>query len=122
MRIAKRGSPVDYSLCNQTVTVYHKESTGYTRKVYDRAFFEVKVSQTIGKTGQQEGRAFLLVIPGNIQTVFPGDKIIEGVGPVLETREAWAAFAPDNVSGAVVAKNAQACRWNGEIVHTEAGA
>ena len=90
--------------------------------MYTGAFLEIKVSKTIGKTGQQEGRAFLLLIPGNEQTVFPGDKIIEGVGPVLDTREAWVAFCPDNVPGLVVAKNAQACRWNGEIVHTEAGA
>lgn len=120
MRI-KRQNPVRYDLCTQTVTVYHKESTGYTRKVYEKkAFLSFAEADSVSKTGQQGSKTFLLVIPGDTQTVFPGDKIMLGEGPVIATREEWKTFLPDAVPGLVIAKTAEPCFWDGSIVHTEA--
>ena len=114
------GNPVNYDLCRQTVTVYHKEGSGYTRKVYRRAFLHFEKSQTVGKTGQEEKTGFLLVIPGDVQTVFAGDKIMEGEGPVITSPQEWREFIPDNVPGLVKASSAETYSWDGKIIHTEA--
>ena len=121
MLMRKPTCPVDYRLCNQTVTVYHKDDDQYIRTVYDRAFLDHKKTQTVDKTGSKEANSFLLVIPGSSQTVFVGDKVFDGVGPEIADREAWAAFIPAKVPGVVVVSYADPKKWNGNIVHTEAG-
>ena len=119
--IKRRTSPVDYRLCNQTVTVYHKECDSYTRTVYDKAFLDYRKTQTVDRTGSKEANSFLLVIPGNSQAVFVGDKVYDGIGPEIADREAWAAFIPAKEPGVVVVSYADPKKWNGQIVHTEAG-
>lgn len=113
--------PMDYRLCNQAVTVYHKDGDKYIRTVHKRAFLDYKKTQTVDRTGSKEANSFLLVIPGGSQTVFVGDKVYEGIGPEIADRKAWAAFIPAKVSGLVVASYADPKKWNGNIVHTEAG-
>ena len=121
VRIKCRTCPVDYRMCNQTVTVYHKDGDTYTRTVYERAFLDFRKTMTVDKTGKTEANSFLLVIPGCTQAVFTGDKVMLGVGPEISTRDAWAAFRPDNTPGLVVVKYVDPKYWNGEMVHTEAG-
>ena len=122
VRIKRRTSPVDYRLCNQTVTVYHWDGgTEYTRKVFDNAFLDFKKTQNVDKTGSSEANSFLLVIPGSSVPVAVGDKVLLGEGPEIATREAWAAFIPVKVPGLVVVKYVDPKYWNGSIVHTEAG-
>ena len=113
--------PVDYRLCNQTVTVYRKDGDKYLRTVYERAFLDHKKTQSVDKTGSKESNSFLLVIPGDSQTVFVEDKVYDGLGPEIADRETWAAFIPSKVAGLVVVRYADAKKWNGRIVHTEAG-
>ncbi len=113
--------PVDYRLCDQTVTVYHKDGDTYTRTVYNRAFLDYKKTQSVDKTGSKDANSFLLVVPGNSQAVFVGDKVYDGVGPEIADREAWTAFIPTKVPGLVVVSYADPKKWNGNIVHTEAG-
>lgn len=117
----KRRCPVDYRLCNQTVTVYHQEGSAYKRTVYKNAFLDFRKTLTVDKTGSQEANSFLLVIPGATQTVFVGDKVILGEGPEIADSKAWAAFNPKEVPGLVVVKYVDTKYWNGEMVHTEAG-
>lgn len=120
--IKKRTSPVDYSLCNQTVTVYHCDGKDtYTRKVFTEAFLDFKKTQNVDKTGSSEVNGFLLVIPGPSVPVSVGDKVLLGVGPEITTREAWASFIPAKVPGMVVVKYVDPKYWHGSIVHTEAG-
>lgn len=121
VKIKRRDCPVDYRLCNQTVTVYHKDGDTYTRTVYDRAFLDFKKTQSVDKTGSKEANSFLLVIPGDTQAVFVGDKVTLGEGPEISTREDWAAFIPSKVPDLVVVSYADPKYWNGRIVHTEAG-
>ena len=121
VRIKSRTCPVDYRMCNQTVTVYHKDGDAYTRTVYERAFLDFRKTMTVDKTGKTEANSFLLVIPGCTQAVFTGDKVMLGVGPEIGTRDAWADFRPDNTPGLVVVKYVDPKYWNGEMVHTEAG-
>ena len=121
VRIKRRTCPVDYRLCNKTVTVYHKDGDTYTRTVYERAFLDFKKTQTVDKSGSKEANSFLLFIPGGTQAVFAGEKVMMGVGTEIATRDAWAAFIPSKVPGLVVVSYADPKYWNGQIVHTEAG-
>jgi len=123
MVIKPHSSPVDYSLCNQTVTIYHWDGgTSYTRKVIEKgAFLDFKKTQNVDKTGSTEVNSFLLVIPGASVPVTVGDKVFAGEGPEVATREAWAAFIPVKVPGLVVVKYVDPKYWHGSIVHTEAG-
>ena len=121
LNIKRRACPVDYRLCNQTVTVYHKDGDTYTRTVYEQAFLDFKKTQSVDKTGSKEANSFLLVIPGDTQAVFVGDKVMIGEGPEITTRDEWAAFNPKEVPGIAVVDYVDTKYWNGQIVHTEAG-
>lgn len=121
MLMRKPACPVDYRLCNQTVTVYHKDGDTITREVYDRAFLDFRKTQTTDKTGSKEANSFLLVIPGDTQAVFVGDKVLLGEGPEITTAKEWTAFVPVKVPGLVVVSYVDTKYWRGRIVHTEAG-
>lgn len=113
---------VDYSKCDQTVTVYHKEGEKITRTVYaKRAFLDFRKTKNVEKTGSKEANSFLLVIPGAEVQLFPLDKVILGTGPEITTREAWEKFIPAQVPGLVVVKYVDPKRLDGQQVHVEAG-
>lgn len=115
--------PIDYRLCNQTVTVYHWDGAEtYTRKVIRKgAFLDFKKTQNVDKTGSKEVNSFLLVIPGASVPVAAGDKVIYGEGPEIATREDWAAFIPAKCDGMGVIKYVDPKYWHGSVIHTEAG-
>lgn len=122
MLAVKRGCPLSYALCRQTVTVYHFDGKqGYTRRVFRRAFLDFKKTQSVDKTGSREANAFLLVIPGGEQAVFVGDKVLAGEGPEVSTREEWAALIPAKVPGLAVVQYVDPKFWDGELTHVEAG-
>ena len=121
VKIKRRTCPVDYRLCNQTVTVYHKDGDNYVMTVHENAFLDFKKTQSVDKTGSQEANSFLLVIPGDTQAVFVGDKVLMGEGLEIADSKAWAALIPSKVPGLVVVSYADPKYWNGEMVHTEAG-
>ena len=112
-------SPVDYSECNQTVTVYHLNADKtVTRTVYSSAFLDFRKNQNINKTGSTETNSFLLVIPGASVVLCNGDKVLLGTGPETIT---WAAYIPVTVPGLVVIKYVDPKYWQGVQVHVEAG-
>lgn len=121
MLMRKDTCPVDYRMCRQTVTVYHKDGDIYTRTVHDRAFLDFRKNQTVDKTGSKESNAFLLVIPCSEQVVFVGDKVMLGEGPQISNREEWATFIPAKVPGLVVVSYVDQKYWGAEMVHVEAG-
>ena len=122
MLMRKSACPVDYRLCNQTVTVYHWDGGNtYTRTVHSNAFLDFKKVQNVDKTGSSEANSFLLVIPGPVVAVAVGDKVICGEGPEIATRQAWADAIPSKVPGLVVVRYIDPKYWHGQIVHTEAG-
>lgn len=122
VRIERRTCPVDYRLCNQTVTVYHWDGgTGYTRTVINNAFLDLKKTQNVDKTGSTEVNSFLLVIPGETVPVAVGDKVVLGEGPEVTARDEWAAFIPSKVPGLVVVKYVDPKYWHDALVHVEAG-
>lgn len=122
MLIARKPScPISYAMCNQTVTVYHKDGDNITRTVHRNAFFDHKKTQNVDKTGSREANAFLLVIPGKKQTVFVGDKVIRGNGPFISSVKEWASFIPAKVPGLAVVSYVDPKYWGDKLVHTEAG-
>ena len=122
LALRRRACPVDYSLCNQTVTVYHRSGQDtYTRKVFTNAFLDFKKTQNVDKTGSSEVNRFLLIIPGADAPVAVGDKVLLGEGPEVNTQAEWSALIPVEVPGLVVIKYVDPKYWNGSVVHTEAG-
>lgn len=122
MVIRRRKGPVDYSLCNQTVTLYHWDGSTCVRKVIEKgAFLDFKKVQGVSKTGSREVNDFLLVIPCSEIPVTVEDKVILGEGPEIITREDWAGFIPAKVQGLVVVKYVDQKYWKGQLVHVEAG-
>ena len=121
MLMRKNTCPVDYRMCKQTVTVYHKDGDTITRTVHKRAFLDFRKNLTVDKTGSKEANSFLLIVPGDAQTVFVGDKVLLGEGPEVATREAWAALVPATTPNLVVVKYADPKYWGTQFVHVEAG-
>ena len=121
--LRKRRSPVDYRLCRQTVTVYHKDGDTITRTVFHKAFLDFRKNQNVEKTGSSEAQSFLLVIPtqDNIIPVYVGDKVLHGEGPEVPDREAWASFIPSRIPGLVVVRYVDPKYWGDQLVHVEAG-
>lgn len=121
--LKRREGPLDYRLCNQTVTLYHREAgDAITRQVIEKgAFLDFKKVQDVSKTGSSEVNSFLLVIPCSESPVAVGDKVFHGVGPELTTLEEWRSFIPARIPGLVVVKYVDPKYWKGRMVHVEAG-
>lgn len=114
----------DYSLCQQTVTVYHNDGNDVTRTVWPKAYFDSKKTEGIDRTGSNEANGFLLVIPSSVQACHVGDKVMDGNGPAVPDSDAqawWRSMIPTKVDGLCVVRYVDVKRWAGAIVHTEAG-
>lgn len=108
----------DYSLCENTVTVYRMENAQLQRLVIPGCHYSWENVLVTDGLGQRMERKFLLIVPAGVQQVFPGDRIYDGIGP--EEVE-WDRFIPVNVPGLSVAEYVRICRWEDEICHIEAG-
>lgn len=135
-----------YQLCNQTVTIYHAiyfpngEFVCEQRQM-NRVYFDcVKRRQVDVSTSRQE-QGFLLVIPNqtsmprwkdgiafdnmtpeereSFYTLQPGDKVILGQGPTVQTRQEWAALTPERVDNLVTVKCMDVKYFNQQICHVE---
>ena len=109
-----RTFPLDYSLCNMTVTVYHRE--GLTRQVVAQAHYEFTDQRHISGGIVEVTRGFHLVIPGDFPIV-PGDKVVLGEGPEI-TR--WEDLLPETHATLGVVKSVQPKYYGGQVCHVEA--
>lgn len=147
MRVLFAAPPLDYSLCDQTVTIYHQlgagENFACTRTVFHGAMVDRKKVRTVDKTGSKEGYSFLAVFPSGrgrpewvapaayaelpdcrragAFTLAPGDKLLPGEGPEIADRKAWSAFVPASTPGLVVVSDVDVKLWEGSVCHVEAG-
>ena len=71
-------TPLDYSLCDMIVTVYHRE--GLTREIIKNAYYEFSDRQAPEGGIVRSDRNFLLIVPGQWD-LRCGDKVVLGVGP-----------------------------------------
>ncbi len=108
--------PLDYSLCNQTVTIYHRTKEGISRRVVKNAFLQWQDMEETDSLGRRMEQRFLLILPGDV--VFPGDRVMEGEGPVTEN---WGLLMPGKIPRLGEVNYAQPCYWQGKLCHTEAG-
>ena len=140
----RRGPPVDYRLCNQTVTIYHQTGAGAafacTRTVFKGAFLDAKKVASVDKTGSRETNGFLLVLPSGwggrpvwaqpadynaaphrvgFFTLAPLDKVMMGEGPEITTRQQWAELLPANTAGLIVIQDVDVKFWQGTVCHVE---
>lgn len=112
--------PLDYSLCTQTVTVYRKQADSVMRQVVENCYFRLEQKQERDAMGCQREKAFLLIMPGETQCVFAGDRVMEGIGPEITT-EQWRRFIPALVEGLAEVSYATPYCWEGTVCHVEAG-
>ena len=115
----------DYSLCRQTVSIYHCEGGDVVRTVVYPAFLDFKKTQSVERTGSAETNGFLLVIPCRSSIpVAVGDKVMAGEGPIVDSDDPmgwWRSFVPAKHVGLVVVRYVDPKYWDGELVHVEAG-
>lgn len=111
--------PLDYSLCDQTVTAYRRGKDGVSRTVHPRAFLDFKKVRSVEKTGSDGAMSFLLVVPGDAD-IRDGDKVLMGEGPEIGPAD-WASFIPAKVRCLCVVRWADLKHWDGEVCHVEAG-
>ncbi len=100
---------MDYSLCDQTVTLYRPDGTV---RVVDSCLL---VYTDALENSQRFLRKFLLVQPGQA-AIYPGDKVLPGVGRPAE----YAALLPETTPGLCVVREATPYYLGGKICHWEA--
>ncbi len=105
----RKNIPLDYSLCQDRVTVYRRESL--TRRVLHGVHWELTQSRSIDTGRESHTPGFLLIVPGGCDLQL-GDRIALGEGPEIA---AWADTAGYPTVGAV-----KHCRFRGRLCHTEA--
>ena len=110
-------NPFDYSLCNQTVTLYRRENGQVIRKVIFNAYFSGQIAVPTESFGKSKEKKFLLIIPGN-REIRTGDRIYAGTGP---KEVEWQNFVPALEPALFEASFAKPCFWEGRICHWEAG-
>ena len=106
-------SPLDYSLCTQTVTVYRRQEDTVQRVILENCYLELEEQVLEDVLGQQSAYRFLLIVPGQEQLVFAGDRVTVGIGP---EDISWV-----QTGGFPQVEYARICCWDGCICHTEAG-
>ena len=111
---------LDYSLCDRTVTIYRRQTDGIFRLVVDGCYFSWQEEQTVDEAGCRRETTCLLVMPGDTQRVFAGDRVFDGVGPEIEMKD-WAAFIPVKVAGLAEIGYVKPYYWDGALCHVEAG-
>lgn len=106
--------PLDYSLCNMTVTVYHRE--GLTRQVIENAHYEWTDRREVADGIEEKSRSFHLVVPGECR-IYPGDKVLLGIGPEIFH---WEDLLPETCDTLGLVTSVQPRHYKGQICHTEA--
>ncbi len=109
-----------YPLCHQTVTVYRRAGESISRLVVEGCAYQWQDCRVEDELGAHLERRFLLILPGDRQQVFPGDRIYDGIGPEITAAD-WADFIPVNVP--TLSEVAYAKPWylDGQLCHVEAG-
>ena len=111
---------MDYPMCSQTVTVYRKTPEGVERAELSGCYIQWENTLAYDRLGKQTERKFLLIQPGERQQAFPGDRVMEGIGPEITLAD-WPGFIPERVDGLGEVAYAKTYCRQGIFCHTEAG-
>ena len=110
---------MEYPLCDQTVTVYRAAEDQVLRQVERGCYFQQWETLQTDTAGSHTKQSFLLVMPGSVQRVFPGDRVMAGEGPTVSKGQ-WGQFIPALVPGLSQVGQVKCCCWQGKLCHTEA--
>lgn len=106
---------MEYPLCDQAVTVYRCKEDTVLRQVLEGCYLEL--GDSCRSQDVRHDREFLLVVPGQLQQVFPGDRLVPGVGPrVQRMKELLPAYVPQ----VLTVRKVKRFFWNGRLSHIEA--
>ena len=108
-------NPLDYSLCDQTVTLYRKSGETVTRKVIPNAYLSKKVSTPNEGYGKSKEKTFLLIIPEDFD-LQPGDRVFRGIGPEEVN---WQTFVSAYIEALYEVGRVKKQLWEGEVTHVE---
>lgn len=111
---------IDYHFCDRTVTVYRLENGKVQRLVVPGCYYFWEIRQVTDLYGTRQETKFLLIMPGRVQRVFPGDRIYDGIGPEV-TAQQWPDFLPVTVPGLGQVAYVRPTWWDGQVSHIEAG-
>lgn len=111
--------PFDYGLCQDTVTVYRYQDGQVKRQVLQGCYFSYEDQATFGENQVFE-RKFTLIVPCKTQEVFPGDRVLAGIGPEVEA-SGWAGFIPACVPALAQVEKVRPVFWDGALCHLQAG-
>ena len=112
--------PLDYSLCDRTVTLYRLKDGQVLRSVLEGCFFSRQEEEGQDLTGAWRKVKCYLIHPGPEVLLCPGDRVFEGVGPEIGPEE-WRDFIPEKVQELAAINYIRPCYWQGQVCHTEAG-
>lgn len=131
LRVLPDAAPLDYRLCNQTVTLYHLSGKmsdfRCTCTVFHGAYLESEQTGGVEKTGETGKHSFLLVLPsgnshpvwGEDYTLRRGDKVLMGEGSVLQNGADWQSLQPASRNDLFVVRSIAVRSWDGKICHVE---
>ena len=111
-------NPLNYDLCDRTVTVYREENGQVRRREISGCSYQWQDRQVSDLRGWHMERNFLLVVPGAEADLQVGDRIYDGVGP---WQVDWDRLIPQLVPGLSQVAYVQPRYWEGRICHVEAG-
>ncbi len=112
--------PIDYSLCDRTVTVYRFDRGKLWREVIEGCYYVHELVERTDVLGRRWERRFLLIMPGSCQRIWVGDRVYDGVGPEIADID-WDTFTPVRVDGLGEVAYVRSSWWGGEVCHMEAG-
>ena len=108
---------MDYSLCDETVTIYRKTETEIIRVVLENARLIRKTLAPTESYGKSLEKKFWLIIPADFPLLL-GDRVFAGTGPQVTD---WKKFIPALVEELYEIGFVKPCYWDGELIHWEAG-
>ena len=108
-------NPLDYGLCDETVTIYRRNEGLVSRQVADNARLIRQTSTSTESYGKSRAKKFLLIIPGDFD-LQPGDRIYDGFGP--EEVE-WQMFVPAFTDDLYEVGRVKKQLWENEVTHVE---
>lgn len=111
-------NPLDYSLCNQTVTFYRKTGEQIRREVAGNCHLSCKYREATESYGKSLEKKFQLIIPAGGFAPQCGDRVYAGIGPEEVT---WETFLPALIPALYEVSFVSPCYWEGELAHWEAG-
>lgn len=108
-------TPLEYSLCDQTVTLYGIREGVRLRRVAENCHLAVRQGLSEDIHGKSRRNQFLLIIPGDAD-LQPGDRVYQGIGP--ETVD-WQSFVPAFTPQLYEIGRVQRQYWDGQVCHVE---